>query len=247
MVLINELSKEYGFRIIEDACHAIGGRYRSEPIGNCRFSDITVFSFHPVKTITTAEGGMALTDDPVLENRMARLRTHGITRDPSEMSHAPDGPWYYQQIDLGYNYRMTDLQAALGLSQVQRLDEFVAKRQALAERYDKLLADLPVITPWRHPDCYSGYHLYVIRLKLDRICRTHRQIFKLLREAGIGVNLHYIPVYRQPFFERIGYKKGYCPEAEKYYKEAISLPMFPGLTESQQDEVMRVLAGVVSR
>jgi UDP-4-amino-4,6-dideoxy-N-acetyl-beta-L-altrosamine transaminase len=241
MAAIYALSQEYGFRIIEDACHAIGGRYKNEPIGNCRYSDITVFSFHPVKTITTAEGGMAVTNDPELSNRMARLRTHGITRDPTEMTHAPDGPWYYQQIELGFNFRMADLQAALGISQLNRLDEFVAKRHAIAQRYDRLLADLHITTPWQHPDAYSGLHLYVIQLKLNEIRKTHREVFDSLRAAGIGVNLHYIPVYSQPYYKALGFKPGYGPEAERYYARAISLPMYPGLTEAQQDHVVSAL------
>ena len=198
MVAIHALSQRYGFKIIEDASHAIGGKYKGEFIGNGRYSDITVFSFHPVKIITTAEGGMALTNDAELAHKMALLRSHGITRDPVQMTHAPDGPWYYQQIDLGFNYRMTELQAALGISQMDRLDQYVARRHELAERYDELLADLPLTRPWQHPDSYSGLHLYVIRLKLDQIGKTHRAGFDALRELGIGVNLHYIPIYLQP-------------------------------------------------
>lgn len=189
---------------------------------------------------------MALTNDAQLAKRMQLLRSHGITRDVNEMTHAPDGPWCYQQIALGYNYRMTDLQAALGLSQMQRLHEFVTRRHAIAKRYDQLLADISVITPWQHADSYSGFHLYVIRLKLAEISKTHRQVFEVLRAAGIGVNLHYIPVYRQPYYEGLGFKAGHCPEAEQYYNEAISLPMYPGLTEVQQDRVVTVLREVVS-
>ncbi len=241
MLGIHSLSQRYGFKIIEDASHAIGGKYRGEPIGNCSYSDITIFSFHPVKIITTAEGGMAMTNDSQLAKRMQLLRSHGITRDVNEMTHAPDGPWYYQQIDLGFNYRMTDLQAALGLSQMQRLDEFVTKRHSVAKRYDQILTDFPVSMPLQHADSYSGLHLYIIRLKLEEIRMTHRQVFEVLRAAGIGVNLHYIPVYRQPYYAGLGFKAGYCPEAEKYYAEAISLPMYPGLTEAQQDKVIAVL------
>ncbi|MGZ9710869.1 UDP-4-amino-4,6-dideoxy-N-acetyl-beta-L-altrosamine transaminase [Glaciimonas sp. GNP009] len=241
MAAIHALSQQYGFKIIEDASHAIGGKYRGEPIGNCHFSDITVFSFHPVKIITTAEGGMALTNDVQLAKRMQLLRSHGITRDATEMTHAPEGPWYYQQIDLGFNYRMTDLQAALGLSQMQRLDAFVAKRHDLAQRYDELLAELPLTTPWQHADGYSGLHLYVIRLKLDEIHKTHRDVFEALRAAGIGVNLHYIPIYRQPYYERLEFKAGDYLEAEKYYAEAISLPMYSELTEVQQGMVVSAL------
>ena len=241
MAGIHALSQQYGFKIIEDASHSIGGKYRGEPIGNCRYSDITVFSFHPVKIITTAEGGMALTNDAKLSKRMQLLRSHGITRDANEMTHVPDGPWYYQQIDLGYNYRMTDMQAALGLSQMQRLDEFVTRRHEIAKRYDQLLADQPVITPWQHADSYSGLHLYVIRLKLDEIGGTHRQVFEALRAANIGVNLHYIPVHLQPYYQNLGFKAGYCPEGERYYAEAISLPMYPGLNDEQQEQVISTL------
>jgi len=241
MAGIHALSQRYGFKIIEDASHAIGGKYKGEPIGNCRYSDITVFSFHPVKIITTGEGGMALTNDAQLVKRMQLLRSHGITRDTADMTHAPDGPWYYQQIELGFNYRMTDLQAALGLSQMQRLGEFVTRRHVIAKRYEQLLSALPVITPWQHPDGYSGLHLYVIRLRLAEIGKTHRQVFEALRAAGIGVNLHYIPVHRQPYYEGLGFKAGYCPEAEQYYAEAISLPMYPNLTEAQQDKVIESL------
>ncbi|MDO9162369.1 MAG: UDP-4-amino-4,6-dideoxy-N-acetyl-beta-L-altrosamine transaminase [Methylococcaceae bacterium] len=247
MAGIYALSQRYGFKIIEDASHAIGGKYQNQSIGNCRYSDITVFSFHPVKIITTGEGGMALTNDAALAERLDRLRSHGITRDPAQMTHTPDGPWYYQQLELGFNYRMTDMQAALGLSQMQRLDEFVSKRHALSQRYDALLADQPIITPWQHPDSYSGLHLYVIRLQLDKISKTHREVFEALRVAGIGVNLHYIPVYRQPYYEQLGFKEGYCLEAERYYTETISLPMYPELTEAQQDYVVAKLEEALAR
>ena len=247
MAGIHALSQRYGFKIIEDASHAIGGRYKGEPVGNCRYSDITVFSFHPVKIITTGEGGMALTNNENLAKRMQRLRSHGITRDASEMTHAPDGPWYYQQIDLGFNYRMTELQAALGLSQMQRLDEFVAKRHAIAQNYDELLADLPVVIPWQHADSYSGLHLYVVRLKLGEMEKTHREVFEALRAASIGVNLHYIPVHRQPYYERLGFRAGHCPVAEQYSAAAISLPMYPGLTEEQQGHVVYALDKAVQR
>lgn len=247
MESIYALSQKYGFKIIEDASHAIGGKYKGESIGNCRYSDITVFSFHPVKIITTGEGGMVMTNDAQLAKRMQLLRSHGITRDQNDMTHAPDGPWYYQQIDLGYNYRMTDLQAALGLSQMQRLDQFVAQRHAIAERYNQLLKYLPVHTPWQHEDSYSGLHLYVIRLNLAEIDKTHRQIFEALREMDIGVNLHYIPVYHQPYYRNLGFKVGYCLEAEQYYAEAISLPMYPNLTEMQQDRVIAALKEACSK
>ncbi|NIM30843.1 MAG: UDP-4-amino-4,6-dideoxy-N-acetyl-beta-L-altrosamine transaminase [Pseudomonas stutzeri] len=246
MLAIHALAQRYGFKIIEDASHAIGGKYQGEFIGNCRYSDITVFSFHPVKIITTAEGGMALTNNAELANKMALLRSHGITRDPAQMTHAADGPWYYQQIDLGFNYRMTELQAALGVTQMERLDQFVARRHQLAQRYDDLLSELPVTTPWQHPDSYSGLHLYVIRLQLGRITKTHRQVFEALRERGIGVNLHYIPVHTQPYYQRMGFRSGNFPEAERYYAEAISLPMFQTMTEAQQDEVIAALRKALS-
>lgn len=241
MQAIHGLAQRYGFRIIEDASHAIGGRYQGEFIGNCRYSDITVFSFHPVKIITTAEGGMALTNDPALAERMALLRSHGITREASKMTHEAEGPWYYQQIDLGFNYRMTELQAALGVSQLERLDAFVARRHQLARRYDRLLSGLPVVTPWQHPDGYSGLHLYVIRLQLDRLAMGHRQVFEALREQGIGVNLHYIPVHTQPYYQGMGFRPGDFPQAEQYYREAISLPMYQGLSDAQQDQVVAAL------
>jgi UDP-4-amino-4,6-dideoxy-N-acetyl-beta-L-altrosamine transaminase len=241
MQRIHALSQRYGFRIIEDASHAIGGKYQDAYIGDGRYSDITVFSFHPVKIITTAEGGMALTNDAALAERMNLLRSHGITRDPARMTRESDGPWYYQQIDLGFNYRMTDLQAALGVSQMDRLDQYVAARHERARRYDHLLASLPVTIPWQHPDSYSGLHLYPVRLDLTRTDRSHRQVFESLREKGIGVNLHYIPVHLQPYYRQLGFNPGDFPEAERYYGEAISLPMFPDLTEAQQDEVIEAL------
>ncbi|WNK20115.1 UDP-4-amino-4,6-dideoxy-N-acetyl-beta-L-altrosamine transaminase [Halomonas piscis] len=241
MEAIHALGQRYGFRIIEDAAHAIGGKYQGEFIGNGRYSDITVFSFHPVKIITTAEGGMAMTNDDRLAERMNLLRSHGVTRDPALMTHEADGPWYYQQVDLGFNYRMTELQAALGVSQMARLDDYVARRNALAERYDELLAALPLTTPWQHPDSYSGRHLYVIGLKLDQIRMTHRQVFEHLREQGIGVNLHYIPVHTQPYYQQLGFQTGDFPEAERYYQGAISLPLYPTMTHDQQDQVVTAL------
>lgn len=246
MAAIHALGQKYGFKIIEDASHAIGGKYKGEFIGNGRYSDITVFSFHPVKIITTAEGGMALTNNDALAAEMALLRSHGITRDPLQMTHAPDGPWYYQQIGLGFNYRMTELQAALGVSQMQRLDAYVARRHELARRYDWLLADLPVTIPWQHFDSYSGLHLYVLRLQLAKIEKSHRQVFEELREQGIGVNLHYIPVHTQPHYQRMGFKVGDFPRAEQFYAEAISLPMFQTMSDEQQDQVVDVLRQVLT-
>lgn len=245
MEAIHSLGNQYGFRIIEDASHAIGATYKKEPVGNCRYSDITVFSFHPVKIITTGEGGMALTNTPELMEKMRLLRSHGITRDPLAMTHVPDGPWYYQQIELGFNYRMTDFQAALGTSQMKRLDAVVTRRRHLAKRYDDMLAELPLRTPWQHPSADSARHLYVVRLPSDRGEGFHRRVFERMREAGIGVNLHYIPVYLQPYYQKLGFKEGVCPEAELYYAEAISLPLYPGLLDDQQVDVVAALARAI--
>lgn len=241
MKAIHALSVRFGFKIIEDASHAIGGRYLGEQIGNCRYSDVTVFSFHPVKLITTGEGGMAVTNDDQLAQAIGLLRSHGITRDSALMTKEMDGPWYYQQVALGYNYRMTDMQGALGVSQMGRLDHYVKRRHEIASRYNALLADLPVITPWQHPDGYSGLHLYVIRLQLDKIQRSHLEVFNELRAHDIMVNLHYIPVHTQPYYQQMGFKQGDFPKAEKYYSEAISIPMYPTMTVEQQDEVVSVL------
>ena len=230
MQAIRALGDRYGFKIIEDASHAIGGRYLDAPVGSCAFSDITVFSFHPVKIITTGEGGMAVTNDADLAQRMDLLRSHGVTRDPSLMTREGDGPWYYQQVDLGFNYRITDIQAALGLSQMSRLDEFVARRHEIADWYDERLAELPLQLPVRPVDSYSALHLYVIRVNLEHTERTHLEVFESLRAQGIGVNLHYIPVYTQPYYEQLGFAAGLCPTAERYYERAISIPMFPNLT-----------------
>ncbi len=235
MASIGALAKHYGFHVVEDASHAIGGRYRGEPVGTCRHSDVTVFSFHPVKIVTTGEGGAAVTNDAALADRMERLRSHGITRDPALMTHAPDGPWYYQQIELGWNYRMTDIAATLGTSQLDRLDNYVARRHALVRRYDEAFESLPLQRPVQHPDAFSPFHLYVIRVH-DRA--RHRAIFEGLRARGMGVNLHYIPVHLQPFYRRMGFAHGDFPEAEAYYAEAISLPMFPTLSEADQDTVI---------
>jgi UDP-4-amino-4,6-dideoxy-N-acetyl-beta-L-altrosamine transaminase len=242
MRAIYSLSQRYGFKIIEDASHAIGGKYQDEPIGNCRFSDITVFSFHPVKIITTGEGGMALTNSPSLADRMQRYRSHGITSDASKIQPRPANEiWNYQQISLGFNYRMTDIQAALGLSQMTRLDEFVNIRQRIAKRYDKALVGLPLQAPWQHPHTYSSYHLYPIVLKLGEDEQSQRQVYDALHAAGILANLHYIPIYRQPYFEAMGFMTGYCPVAEQYYKEAISIPIYSTMSEAQQDQVVSCL------
>jgi UDP-4-amino-4,6-dideoxy-N-acetyl-beta-L-altrosamine transaminase len=263
MASIQALSRKYGFKIVEDAAHAIGGRYKAhpsrvnrnatrqsgvlEPIGNCRYSDIAVFSFHPVKIITTGEGGMALTNNAELADLMQRYRSHGITSNRAQMQARPaDEIWNYQQIRLGYNYRMTDIQAALGLSQMARVDDYVSRRHRIAERYDNALRSLPLQTPWQHPDGYSSYHLYPVRIRQSRCGKTQRQVYDDLTRAGIAVNLHYIPVYRQPYYEDMGFRVGYCPEAEQYHKEMISIPMFAALTAEQQDYVIQMLTEVLS-
>lgn len=246
MEAIHALSQRFGFRIIEDASHAIGGRYKSTPVGSGRFSDVTIFSFHPVKVITTGEGGMALTNDSALAGRMELLRSHGITRDASLMVNPSDGPWYYEQLTLGFNYRMTDLQAALGASQMERLDSFIARRHEIAARYNAELSGLPLTTPWQHPDTHSAYHLYFIRLDLRRNSISHRAAFEALRARGIGVNLHYIPIYRQPDYASLDLKREDFPQAEAHYAEAISLPMYPAMTDAQQDEVVAAVRGVVA-
>ena len=241
MRAIHALAQTYGFKIVEDASHAIGARYLGERIGNSRYSDITIFSFHPVKIITTVEGGMAMTNDAALAERMALFRAHGITRDPARMTHASDGPWYYQQVELGYNYRMNDLQAALGISQLGRIDAYLERRHELAARYDRLLAGLPLTLPWQHPDGYSGLHLYTVRLQLDRIQRTRLEVFEAMRADGIGVNVHYIPVHTQPYYREHGMAGREFPESERYYAEAITLPLYPMLTDAAQDEVIASL------
>lgn len=236
MRALHRLSQQYGFAIIEDASHAVGASYCGEPVGNCHYSAITVFSFHPVKIITSGEGGMALTNNAELASRMTRLRSHGIVRDLQEMTEDSHGPWYYQQLELGFNYRMTDLQAALGLSQLSRLTAFVEQRRALASRYDDLLATLPCTLPWQHPDGQSSWHLYVIRLHTDVVQRSHRQVFEFLRQQGIGVNLHYIPIHLQPYY-REKLPQAHLPEAENYYRQAISLPLHVQLSHEDQDRV----------
>lgn len=246
MKAIHELSKRFGFYVIEDASHAIGGKYRGEYIGNCRYSDITVFSFHPVKIITTAEGGMAITKDIKLFKKMEMLRSHGITRDESMMEENTHGGWYYEQIELGYNYRMTELQAALGISQMEHLDDFVSARHNLANIYNKELSELPIDLPFQLENTYSGMHLYVIRLNLNEIKKSHKKVFEELRERGIGVNLHYIPVHIQPYYKRMGFDWGDFPVAENYYQEAISIPIFHGMTDDQQNEVIATLVEVLA-
>jgi UDP-4-amino-4,6-dideoxy-N-acetyl-beta-L-altrosamine transaminase len=236
MASIAQLADKYGFRIIEDASHAIGARYLDTRVGDCRYSDITVFSFHPVKIITTGEGGLATTNLPEVAERMSRLRTHGITREPKRMNGETAGPWYYQQIDLGFNYRMTDLQAALGASQLERLEEYIVGRHAVAMRYAELLEQVPVTRPFQAPDRHSALHLFPIQVPGDR-----RRVFEAMREAGIGVNVHYIPVHTQPFYRAMGFQTGAFPAAEAYYHHAISLPMFPQLSLAHQDRVLTAL------
>ena len=240
MEKIHALSKQYGFNIIEDASHSIGSIYKGNPVGNCQYSDIAVFSFHPVKIITTCEGGMCLTNDSHLSNLLGRFRSHGITRQASEMSKVPDGPWYYEQLNLGLNYRMNDVQAALGLSQMDRLDEFIEKRTAIANRYDELLKHSIVMTPKQHKDTKSSWHLYIIRLNKNNNI-THRQLFEHFRSAGVLVNIHYIPIYNQPYYKDLGFTSEGFEEAEKYYEEAISIPIFPGLTSKEQNKVTSLL------
>ena len=235
MEAIAELSARFGFKILEDASHAIGGRYRDSPIGNCSYSDITVFSFHPVKVITTGEGGLATTNDRQLARKMSQLRSHGITRDTTQMTHPPHGPWYYQQTELGFNYRMTDLQAALGLSQLTRLDGYVARRHELARKYGDTFYKTQITPQQKQQDCYSSYHLYVVRIPEGEPEYSHLNVFESLRSTGIGVNVHYIPVHLQPYYSRLGFHQGQFPEAESYYQQAISLPLFPTLTDEQVD------------
>lgn len=245
MEAISSLSKRYGINVIEDASHSIGASYQGKRVGSCAYSDFTVFSFHPVKIITSGEGGMVLTNNVDLYQKLMRLRTHGITRDVTLMQGEPDGPWSYQQLELGYNYRMTDIQAALGASQMNRLEEFVDRRRFLASRYDSLLSKLPLTLPYQHHDTCSSWHLYVIRLNLKAISKTHRQVFEALRTENIGVNLHYIPVHTQPFYTALGFKAGDFPQAEKYYSEAISIPLHYGLTIDEQDRVVAALKEIL--
>jgi dTDP-4-amino-4,6-dideoxygalactose transaminase len=241
MAAIRSLGERYGFRIIEDASHAVGAEYRDEKVGNCRYSDIAVFSFHPVKIITTAEGGLALTNDPDLAKRMELLRSHGITRDEAEMREASHGPWYYEQLDLGFNYRMTELQGALGLSQMNRLGAFVSRRRELAASYDDAFRNQPFSVQEQTPDARSSFHLYIIHLGERGACRSRAEAFADLRRRGIGVNLHYIPIYLQPYYRRLGFAPGHCPEAEHYYAGAISVPLFADMTDEQQNLVVEAV------
>ena len=238
---IHALSQEYGFKIIEDASHAIGGQYLEKPIGGCQYSDITVFSFHPVKIITTAEGGLATTNSKELAEKMRLFRSHGISRDKSLMTRDPDGDWYYQQVGLGFNYRMTEMQAALGISQMHRLDKFVSKRHILQERYDLLLSGLPIIGPYQDRDSYSALHLYPIQIDLNKVRKNREQIFNFLVENDVGVNVHYIPIHTQPYYLQFGFSKGDFPNSESYYSRAISIPLFHNMAVEQQDKVVDIL------
>lgn len=247
MVAISILAKKFNFRVVEDASHAIGGMYRGTHIGSCLYSDITVFSFHPVKIITTAEGGVVTTNSAGLAKKMNLLRSHGVTRDANQIISASHGPWYYQQIMLGFNYRMTEIQAALGISQLNRLDEFVRRRHELAERYDELLKNLPVTLPVQIAETYSSFHLYIIRLNLSAETTNRVKVFEGLREMGIGVNVHYIPVHLQPFYSNMGFELGDFPEAELYYNETISLPLYFEMTDEQQDQVVNSLGKLLTK
>jgi UDP-4-amino-4,6-dideoxy-N-acetyl-beta-L-altrosamine transaminase len=246
MRAIHALGQRYRFRIVEDAAHAIGADYLDGKVGNGRYSDIAVFSFHPVKIVTTGEGGALTTNDPKLAARLSELRTHGITREPDRMNGASEGPWYYEQVDLGLNYRLTDIQAALGLSQMQRIDAFIARRREIAAQYDERLSNLPLVTPAQRTDGRSAYHLYPIRLRLDRLRKSRREIFEALRAANIGVQVHYIPVHLQPFYRKLGFKEGDFPESERYYTGAITLPLFAKLTETEQDTVVERVSAIVA-
>lgn len=248
MPAIHDLSKRYGFKIIEDASHAIGATYNEIKVGSCTHSDITVFSFHPIKIITTAEGGMVLTNNKDIADKVFRLRTHGITSDETKMEERPkDEIWNYQQIDLGFNYRMNDIQAALGLSQMKRLDEYVKRRQEIAKYYDNALKNLPLVTPWQSPSNYSSYHLYPILIKKNLTQKTQRQVYNELVKNGIGINLHYIPVHRQPYYENLGFKKNNFPQAENVHREILSIPIYPSLKEAQQSDVIEILKKILTK
>ena len=242
---IYELSKEYGFRIIEDASHAIGGNFLDSKVGNCQFSDITIFSFHPVKIITTGEGGMATTNSSDLYSKMKLLRSHGITRDNNEFINLSHGEWYYEQQDLGFNYRITDIQAALGISQLSRIDENISKRHTIREYYEKNLKDIDIILPFQHKDSYSSMHLYPVLLNDEHI-HNKKALFIELRNKGLGVNVHYIPIHFHPYFQKLGYKKGDYPKAEEYYQRSISIPMYHALSEKELEKVTSIMKEVLT-
>ena len=245
MRAIKKLSEEYGFTLLEDASHCVGADYADTKVGSCAYSDMAVLSFHPVKIITTGEGGMVLTNDAALYEQLCLYRSHGITRDPKHMTKESDGDWYYQQVALGFNYRMTDIQAALGASQMDRLDEFVARRRALAARYDALLRDLPLKTPFVLDGAQPSWHLYIVRIDFDRVHKTKQQIFAEMREKGVALNLHYIPVHTQPYYEALGFHAEDCPAAMAYYHEALTLPLYPCMTDAEQEMAARALREVL--
>lgn len=242
---IKALSEQYGFMIIEDAAHALGGDYLGQKIGSCLYSHITIFSFHPAKMVTTGEGGMLLTNESELAYSIEQLRSHGITKNTENMTHESYGDWYYQQLNLGFNYRITDLQAALGLSQLQRLNEFVNKRRQLVQSYNTQLAGLSITIPWQHPDSQSCWHLYVIRLKLKKITKNRKEVFDQLRQSGIGVHVHYIPVHTQPYYQQLGFNRGDFPESETYYEEALTLPLYVDLTETDINFITQKLRDIL--
>jgi len=246
MEKIYKLSQKYGFKIIEDASHAIGGKYKGQLIGNCKYSNITIFSFHPVKIITTGEGGIALTNSSVLKEQMQLLRSHGITRDQDLMTQKIEGSWYYQQIGLGYNYRMTDMQAALGISQIKRIDSFINNRHKIKKKYDQKLLEMPVVLPFQDSNAHSAMHLYAIQIKHNIVKKSHKQLFDEMRARNIGVNLHYIPIHLHPYYMQMGFKQGDFPNAESYYSRAMSLPIFNTMTDFQQNKVITALSEVLS-
>ena len=245
MEAIKALADEYGFKIIEDASHATGADYKNTKVGSCRYSDMTVFSFHPVKIVTTGEGGIVLTNNKELYEKLKLYRSHGITRDSDLMTQEADGPWYYQQIELGFNYRMTDMQAALGCSQMDSLDEFVARRRYLVRRYNEKLKDLPIRTPYQSEDTNPSWHIYIIRVDFTKVVLSKKEIFARMRDRGIALNLHYIPVHTQPYYRNLGFKKGDFPVSETYYEEAITLPLYYDLTDEQQDQIIQALKDVL--
>lgn len=246
MEAIKALADEYGFKIIEDASHATGADYKNTKVGSCRYSDMTVFSFHPVKIVTTGEGGIVLTNNKELYEKLKLYRSHGITRDSDLMTQEADGPWYYQQIELGFNYRMTDMQAALGCSQMDSLYEFVARRRYLVKRYNEKLKNLPLRTPYQDEATNPSWHIYIIRVDFTKVKLSKKEIFARMRDRGIVLNLHYIPVHTQPYYRKLGFQKGDFPVSEKYYEEAITLPLYYDLTDEQQDEVIEALKEVLA-